>query len=179
MAAAVLLASLATIAANGGRAGDEPVGKTVAAAPAGAQELALAQQVIPDACALLSAAEIAEVVGNPVGPGEHQAGPEVCRWARAQADDVSVLLTVRLRGSEREQLQCGLLRQGGDFDRPIPDRGDVALWRFSDTASVFNSGDLETCGPKGYVGLSLGGVRDIRSLQEAAQVLQAMVVERI
>lgn len=179
MAAAVLLASLATIAANGGRASDEPVGKAVAAAPAEVYELALAQQVLPDACALLSEAEIAQVVGNPVGPGEHQAGPEVCRWARAQADDVSVLLTVRLRGSEREQFQCALLRLRGDFDRPIPDRGDVALWRFADTASVYNSGDLETCGAKGYVGLSIGGVRDIRTLQEAAQVLQAMVVERI
>jgi hypothetical protein len=45
--------------------------------------------------------------------------------------------------------------------------------------SVFNSGDLETCSAKGYVGISLNGKRDEGALRDAAVTLARTVLGRL
>ena len=132
-----------------------------------------------DACALLSQAEIAEAVGNPVLAGEEYAGPEVCRWDTEQPEQVSVLLTVRPAGSTREQVLCGDLRSSGGSGEPLSGLGDVAVWKFESVVSSFNDGEIETCGPKAYVDLSLSGQRDESVLKEAALAIVRKVLDRL
>jgi len=130
-----------------------------------------------DACTLLSQAEIAAIVGNPVNAGEQYAGPEVCRWDTEKPEEVSVLLTVRAPGSVREQVLCADLRGDKGSAAPLSGLGDVAYWQFSSVVSIFNSGDLETCGPKGF--LSLNGQRGEPALKEATLTIARKVLERL
>ena len=132
-----------------------------------------------DACALLSQAEIAAIVGNPVNAGEQYAGPEVCRWDTEKPEQVSVLLTVRAAGSVREQVLCPDLRAGKGSGAPLSGLGDVAYWEFSSALSLFNSGDLEMCGPKGFLSLSLNGQRAEPALKEATLAIARKVLGRL
>jgi hypothetical protein len=132
-----------------------------------------------DACAALLQNEIERVVGNPVLKGEPYAGPEVCQWDTENPDHVSVLLTIRAKGSIREETLCSDLRQaGGDGERlsGLSGLGEVAVWKFSAVGSMFNSGDLEACGPRGFVSISLNGKADEPKLKEAAVVLVGTVM---
>ncbi len=131
-----------------------------------------------DACAMLSQSQLSQAVGNPVKAGEPFAGPEVCRWDTDDPDDVSVLLTVRLPGSVREQALCRNLRASGAKAAGFEDAADVSTWKFS-SMSLFNSGDLESCGPKGFVSLSLNGKRDEGQLKQATlSILQTVLRAR-
>ena len=131
-----------------------------------------------EACKLLSQAEIADAVGNPVNPGQPFAGPEVCKWDTDQPGHVTVLLTVRPKGSMREQVLCR------DFGKeegatPVAGVGTVATWKFSSMGTLFNSGDLESCGAGGFLSLSLNGKRDEDSLKRAAVGIAQKVFGRI
>ena len=130
-----------------------------------------------DACAALSQSEIERLVGNPVLEGEPYAGPEVCQWDTENPDQVSVLLTVRPKGSVREETLCSDLRQSGGDGERLSGLGEieVAVWKFS-SGSLFNSGDLEACGPRGFVSISLNGKADEPKLKEAAVVLVGQVM---
>lgn len=134
---------------------------------------------VANACVLLSDVEIEEAVGNPVLRGEEFAGPEVCRWGTEQPQLVSVLLMVRLPGSLREQILCSDLRQGGGTGERLEGVAGVALWRFGSVLSLFKSGELETCGAKGYISLSLDGERDEPALKAAALALFRAVEGRV
>jgi len=57
--------------------------------------------------------------------------------------------------------------------------GDIAVWKFSSEGSLFNSGNLESCGPKGYLSLTLQGKRDEPTLKQAAINLATRVIERL
>jgi len=133
-----------------------------------------------DACALLSAADIAGIVGNPVLEGQPYAGPEVCRWDTEDTDHVSLLLTVRLGGSSRAQVLCenlnGMIDSGGE---PVNGLGDQAVFKFSGVAGMFDSGDLEACSPEGFVSVSLNGKKDEAAMKEAAIALTRMVFSRL
>jgi hypothetical protein len=107
--------------------------------------------------------------------GEPYAGPEVCQWDTENPDHVSVLLTVRPKGSVREETLCSDLRQSGGEGERLSGLGDVAVWKFS-SGSLFNSGDLEACGPRGFVSISLNGKADEPKLKEAALVLVGQVM---
>lgn len=134
-----------------------------------------ASDATADACAALSESEIASSVGNPVLQGAPYAGPEVCKWDTENPDHVSVLLTVRLKGSIREEALCADLRQSGSEGERLEDPGDLAVWKFS-PSSLFNSGDLDACGPKGFVSISLNGKADEAKLKEAALTLVGKVM---
>lgn len=158
----------------GGSDQRQPVGQ----AKGGAAPATAASTGPLDACKLLSQIEIAEAVGNPVTPGQHFAGSEVCKWDTEQREHVSVLLTVRPKGSLREQTLCKDLKSTGT-GAPLDGVGDVALWQFSKVGTMFNSGDLESCGPKGYVSLSLNGEHDEPALKQATLAIVGKVLGRI
>jgi hypothetical protein len=122
-----------------------------------------------DACRLLTRDQVASIVGNQIEPGAAFAGPEVCKWD-APAGSTTVLLTVRLAGSTRETVLCPDLRKSADARR-IEGLGDVARWKFSNTMGLFNSGELETCGSKGYVAVSVDGKADEAKLRAAAEAI--------
>ena len=123
------------------------------------------------ACALLSETKISETMGAPVPVGVEFAGPEVCRWSNDEPPITTVLLMVRPAGTLREQVLCGDLRQGLGEGEPLDGLADVALWRFSSTLGLFNSAELETCGPPGYVSLTLNSEQDEATLKAAALAL--------
>jgi hypothetical protein len=131
-----------------------------------------------DACRLFTQADLAELVGNPVTQGEHFAGSEVCKWGTEQPAHVSVLLTVRPKGSLRERAICpdevGKATGGG----PLTGVGDKATWKFGSTMGMFNSGDLESCSAAGYINISLNGERDESTLKKAATMIANRVISR-
>ncbi len=129
-----------------------------------------------DACAMLSQDQVSGAVGNAVQPGEPFAGPEVCRWDTADPAQVSVLLTVRLPGSIREQALCRGLRDSGGKAPGFEEIADVSTWKFS-SMSLFNSGDFEGCGPKGFVSLSLSGKRDEGQLKQSTLTILRAVLQ--
>ena len=147
--------------------------------PAGEEHAAAepAAETDGDACAALSQSDIERLVGNPVLEGAPYAGPEVCQWETENPDYVSVLLTVRPKGSVREETLCSDLRQSGGEGERLSGLGEieVAVWKFS-SSSLFNSGDLEACGPRGFVSISLNGKADEPKLKEAAVVLVGQVM---
>ena len=127
-----------------------------------------------DACAIVTDVELTAIVGNPLAKGEHFAGPEVCKWD-AEPGHTNVLLTVRPAGSLREQALCPELKKSTDGHR-VDGLADVAIWKFSSTMGLFNTGDLETCGNKGYISLSVSGKRDEATLkQQTVTIFQAVV----
>ncbi len=130
-----------------------------------------------DACALLSQQDVAAMVGNPVVKGEHFAGSEVCKWD-AEPENTTVLLTVRPSGSLREQYLCPELKKSTEGQR-LEGLADVAIWKFSNTMGLFNSGDLETCGSKGYISLSLNGKRDEATLKQQTEAIFRSVVKKL
>jgi hypothetical protein len=133
-----------------------------------------------DACKLLSEAEIAAAVGNPVEKGEYYAaGTEVCRWDTEEPDHVSVLLTVRGLGSDREKILCADLRGKAGSAQQISGVGEVATWEFSSMGTLFNSGDIESCGAKGFISLSLNGKADEATLKQAALTIIGKVMSRL
>jgi hypothetical protein len=168
-----LLAFLATAVAFacGGSGGREPpppaAAETAAAEPA--------SQATVDACAALSQSEIEQAVGNPVLPGEPESGSETCDWGTENPDHVSVLLIVRPKGGIREETLCADLRQSKEGER-LSGLGEVAVWKFSAMGTMFNSGDLEACGPRGFVSISLNGKADEAKLKEAGLTLVRKVM---
>ena len=101
-----------------------------------------------DSCALFSQSKLAEVVGNPVLKGEPFAGPKVCTWKTEDPAHVSLLLTVRLKGSLRERILCGELRKGSGGAERVEGLGEIASRKFSSAIRLFNSGELEARGDK-------------------------------
>ncbi len=128
---------------------------------------------------MLTSARIAEIVGNPVEAGQPDAGPEVCKWSTAQPSDTDLLLTVRLKGSLREGVLCGEVRKAAAEGKGTTGIGEAATWEFSSTGSMFNSGDLQVCGAKGFVNVYLNGKRDEASLKAAAMSLAREVLGRL
>lgn len=141
---AAIAALAATIASCGG---SSPADSTPATS--GGQPPATGARTA-DACKLLTQGEIAAAVGNPVAPGRPEAGPEVCDWDTEHADQIDVLLTVRLRGSAREQVLCADVRKAAAEEKGLSGIGDAATWKFT-KLGVLDSGDLEVCDSKGYV----------------------------
>jgi hypothetical protein len=132
-----------------------------------------------DACALLTASAIQAAVGNAVLAGRPSAGPEVCNWDTDRPEDVSVLLTVRLAGSDRERVLCEAVRSNASGATGIAGVGDAATWTFSRVGTMFNSGDLETCSRRGFVGVSVNGAKDEGALRRAAETLASAVLGRL
>jgi hypothetical protein len=131
-----------------------------------------------DACRLLSTADVAAAVGNPVLDGTPDAGPEVCKWDTENPDHVSVLLIARLKGSAREQALCAEVRRVASAGKGLSGLGEAATWKFSRVGTMFNSGDLEVCDAKGYLSLGLNGQQDEAALQQAASTLARAIVSR-
>jgi hypothetical protein len=131
-----------------------------------------------DACSLFSSQDIAAIVGNPVEQGQPFAGPEVCKW-NAEPGSVTALVTVRRAGSDREKVLCGALGEGPDAGQRVEGVGRIATWKFSNTAGLFNSGDLEACGGAGYVSVTLNGKTDETALKTASIAIARKVFEKV
>ena len=130
-----------------------------------------------DACSFLTEAEIADAVGNPVLDGEHDTGTTSCKWNTKSPDEVSVLLLAYRPGSLHEQAMCPDVRKRAAGAERVDGVGDAAAWKYGSMAS-FNFGDLEACGPKGFLSLSLNGKRDEAALKKAALALGAKAFQR-
>jgi hypothetical protein len=166
-----LLFVLALAAACGGGEGEQ-AGAPEAEAPAAET----AREAAPsDACKALSRSDIEQAVGNPVLEGEHEASSEVCDWETEDPDDTGVMLVLRPKGGIHEQTLCADLPNSTEGER-IPGLGDVAVWKFSAMGSLFNSGDLEACGARGFVSISINGNGDEAKLKEAATTLVRKVL---
>lgn len=120
-----------------------------------------------NACALLTDTEVQEAVGNPVTPGAPFTGSADCEWETENPEDVSVLVIAHRTGSIRAPILCDDLRKKGAPSERV-EGWEVASWKFSKAAGLFYSGELECCGPKGFVSLQLNGRRDEPELKRAA-----------
>jgi hypothetical protein len=130
-------------------------------------------------CLLPLVKEIADIVGNAVDKGRTFASLEDCKWDTEEPSNVDVLLIAHTAGSIREQLLCADLGKANNSGQRVTGLGDIAVWKFSSAGSLFNSGDLESCGPKGYVSLTLQGKRDEPTLKQAAINLARKVIGRL
>lgn len=127
-------------------------------------------------CAILSQDQIAGAVGNAVLAGQ-AVGAGSCSWDTEKRGDVSVLLIVHLKGSIREPILCEEVRKGGGGE---PVEGlDVARWKVSSALGLFNSGEFEACGSKGFLSLQVNGERDEATLKKATLALVQLVLRRI
>jgi hypothetical protein len=129
-----------------------------------------------DPCALISQSDLAAAVGNAVIKGEHQ-GAGTCKWGTENRDDVSVLLIAHKKGETREPYLCDDLRKSGGNERI--EGLEVATWKFSNTLGLFNSGEFEACGPKGFVSLQLNGKRDEAKIKQATLAIVQHVLRRL
>src|SRR5574341_419842 len=132
-----------------------------------------------NSCSLLSETEIASAVGNDVDKGRNEASTDICKWDAEDVSQVDVLLIVREKGGIHEPVLCSDLRNKTNSGDHIPGLGDIAGWKFSRQGSMFNSGDLEVCGPKGYLSITLEGKRDEASLKAAAMNLTQKILQRL
>jgi hypothetical protein len=132
-----------------------------------------------DTCSLLSGKEIADIVGNAVDKGRTFTSLEDCKWDTEEPSNVDVLLIAHTAGSIREQVLCSDLGKANNGGQRVTGLGDIAIWKFSSEGSLFNSGNLESCGPKGYLSLTLQGKRDEPTLKQAAINLATRVIERL
>ncbi len=82
-------------------------------------------------------------------------------------------------GGDREKVLCSELGKGDGTKQRLDGPGDVAMWKFSTTMGLFNSGELETCSGKGYVALALNGKRDEAQLKETAVTLARTVLNAL
>jgi len=132
-----------------------------------------------DACSLLTEREVAQVVGNAVDKGRTFASLEDCKWDTEDPSNVDVLLIAHAAGSIREQVLCADLGKADNSGQRVAGLGNIAVWKFSKEGSLFNSGNLEICGPKGFLSLTLQGKRDEPTLKNAAINLATKVIERL
>lgn len=130
-----------------------------------------------DACKMLTAAEVAEAVGNPIQAGRPSAGPEVCNWDADQGQ-TSAALIVRLKGSIREQVLCPELRREVAANKGLDGIGEVATWQFSNTLGLFNNTELAVCDAKGFVHVALNGKPDEAKLKDASLALARKAMAR-
>ena len=72
---------------------------------------------------------------------------------------------------------CSELGKRDGTKQRLDGPGDVAMGKFSNMMGLFNSGELETCSGRGYVGLTLNGKRDEAQLKEAAVTLAQTVLK--
>ena len=177
MPACAVASAVLAGACGGSSGGDATKGAVERAAPA--STTASTSAATSDPCALLSAGEIAQQVKNPVQAGTPQMGSGVCKWDTENPDLVSVLLQAHPRGSMREQVLCPDLRKAAAAADGLDGVGEAATWKFSRMGTMFNSGDLEACGPRGFVSLSLNGKQDEAALKAAATALATLVLQRL
>jgi hypothetical protein len=144
--------------------------------PARSANQPVAETKIENSCSLLSETEIADVVGNSVEKGQVEGNSDVCKWRTEDPRNVDVLLIFRDKGSTREQVLCDDVRSSSV--EHLPGLGDAAIWKFS-RSGLFNSGDLEVCGPKGYLNITLQGQRDETTLKAAAVNLTQKILQRL
>jgi hypothetical protein len=162
------LAVTATLGCS--RSSDTP--QTAGAAAGGQTQ----SQTPVDTCAILSQDQIAGAVGNAVLAGQ-AAGAGSCSWSTEKRGDVTVLLIVHQKGSIREPILCEDVRKRGGSERV--EGLDVATWKVSSTLGLFNSGEFEACGPKGFLSLQLNAERDEATLKKATLALVQLVLRRI
>ena len=153
-----LVASLVVLAISSACGGDSATGTTASSSGGSASPGTV------DACALLSPSDIEAIVGNPVKPGRPDAGPEVCKWDVDVRGQVDVLLQARAKGSIREQALCPDLAKS-DPTKRVPGIGDVATMESSSVIGLFNSAELQACGPKGFIAVMLNGDKDQATLR--------------
>jgi hypothetical protein len=143
---------------------------------AGATSASTSSSTPADTCAILTQDQIAAAAGNAVLAGQ-AVGAGSCSWDTEKPSDVSVLLIVHRKGSIREPILCDEMRKGQGNERV--EGLDVATWKFSNTLGLFNSGEFEACGSKGFLSLQLDGERDEATLKKATLALVQLVLSRI
>ena len=164
---AVIAAATLMCACSGARLQQQPAANNQPAA----------ERKRADSCSLLTENEIAEAVGNAVDKGQVQGNADICKWGTEDPSKVDVLLIVREKGGIHEPVLCADVRSN-TTDEHLPGLGEVAVWKFS-RQPFFNSGDLEVCGPKGYLTMTLNGKRDEAALKAAATNLAQKILSRL
>ncbi len=128
-----------------------------------------------DRCALISQSDVAAAVGNAVAKGEQQIGGG-CKWAAATTEEIDVLLIAHPKGNTFEPSLCAEVRKKGGNEKV--EGLEVATWKFSHLVGPINSGELEGCGPKGYVSLQLNGKGEEGQMKKATLVIADHVLKQ-
>ncbi len=128
-----------------------------------------------DRCALISQSDVAAAVGNAVSKGEQEMGGG-CKWSAATVEDVDVLLIAHRKGNTFEPSLCKEVRNKAGNEKV--EGLEVATWKFSHLVGPINSGELEGCGPRGYLSLTLNGKRDEAQLKKATLVIADRVLKQ-
>ena len=131
-----------------------------------------------ETCALLTQAEIADAVGNPAKKGQPFSSSSDCKWDTDTQGDVTVLLIAYRTGSIREQALCPDIRKQGKA-AGFENVADASTWKFGSVIGLFNSGEFEACGPKGFISLQLNGKRDEAQLKQATATLVGKILARL
>ena len=141
---------------------------------AGAQALPAGEPGDVDVCALLTAAEIEQVVGNPVADGDAQFTN--CSWVGPEVEDVNVTLSVQdLVG---DVVTCETMRQQTPGAEDVAGLGDGA-WFEAHGSGSFSSSDLWTCTGDHIIYVGLAGDRYPQSMREASETLMRSVLDRL
>ncbi len=164
----LVLLTATAIGCSGSARQEAPGGGKAAAATA-------ATSNSDDRCALISQSEVAAAVGNAVAKGEQEMGGG-CKWAAATTEDVDVLLIAHRKGNTFEPSLCREVRKTAGNEKV--EGLEVANWKFSRIVGPINSGELEGCGPKGYLSLVLNGKRDEAQLKKATLVIADRVLKQ-
>jgi hypothetical protein len=171
--AVVLVAATGIMGCGGASASKEPAANQARAAGAAAMGSGTA-----DACGLLTEGEVAEAVGNPVRKGQPSSGSLDCKWDVDTQGDVTVFLIAYRTGSIREQALCPDLRKQGKAPG-FESAADASTWKFERVVGLFNSGEFESCGPKGFISLQLNGKRDEAALKQATAAVLRKLSSRL
>lgn len=173
-----LTGMLALIAASlhcGGSATTESGSGAAAPAP----QTGTATSSRTNLCALLTENEVAEAVGNPVQKGVNpDIGAPDCKWDVDTQGDIAVLLIVYRPGSIQEQSLCPDIRKSGKAPG-FEGVADASTWEFASVIGLFNSGLLQSCGPKGYISTQLNAKRDEARLKQATVALMGKILARL
>lgn len=127
-----------------------------------------------DVCALLTAAEIEQVVGNPVADGDAQFTN--CSWVGPEVEDLNVTLSVQ--DLVPDVVTCDTMRQQSPGAEDVAGLGDGAWFEAHGSGSM-GSSDLWTCAGDRIVYVGLAGERDPQSMREASETLMRSVVDRL
>ncbi len=172
--AAVLALVLAAGCGSGGgdRAFVSRTGEPASSTPASPGTKVTTESTVPGpirpACALVSAAEVAATVGNPVAAGVGQ-GPN-CYWATSVDGGTSATVTAVKPGPAQTPEACNNLRLGQPVDakhEPVAGLGTSAVWVFQPLTTI-SQGSVVACWSDAAVLVLLTGEHDANAMRTTA-----------
>lgn len=139
-------------------------------------------------CSLLSQAEIDELAGNTLDPGDATTGDIIedtvsyvahtCSWtALGVTDPVEVIVQV----SRAEDFPSGstLCPPLPGADSTVPGVGDEASWAFSGAGTSIEVGELRVCSSSAVISVMVSGPGSEQELQQVALDVEAAIADAL